>query len=919
MVKIWDLQSIIHHEVDTENILDSRLESPKLERPLASMARHNGAVTSVKFSPDGRFLALGSDDKIVLIWEKDEETAGTKHFGEEEPDLEHWTVRKRLAAHDNDVQDICWLPDGALLITVGLDRSILVWSGTTFERIKRYDIHQLMVKGVVFDPANKFFATASDDRSVRVFRYLRKPDASGLYEFQMEQLVVDPFRKSPLTSYFRRMSWSPDGQHIAVPNATNGPVTSVAIINRGNWAADVSLIGHEAPCEVCSFSPKMFGFPKSDKHVLILASAGQDRTLAIWSTARTKPLVVAHDMTQKAITDLAWAPDGHTLFVSSLDGSITCLLFAEHELGDVISDDVIGSQLDRYGGDDSTIMPESVVQLRLEALAKKSSTDLVLSAGFTSSSGPLVSLLSATPFSVPNDLLCLSARFLSPSQPKPTVPPPSSTLPQSATSTVGKRSSGEHQPITSTSHAPKRAPNYTITKDGRKCVAPTLITTYSGPTAVQTSTKLKSFNIARKVSQTTHYLPRLGVQTAVHGLRNRISNNILTEDQDNDNMDMGLDETVTQQQPLSAAGLRLRTRKFRKRLMIKKYPTPFKMISRLPEILFSNQAVMNHTILQLVRNRHFTTSDLVNTASVEAVDENLFFRVVVNSTDHCPRIPGNMSPNPESSDLIVKSIAEARNGPPWLEDEELVNLDPTQRLDFQDPTQVIVSRGEDHGKRSYALYFPFKIQQIVSVVLQEKLVFYVFISFDGLVQIVLANTGAYALPAIELGANVLAHRQSGNKLLLLTSAGLLFCWEMAEHSIKKIISGVSLAPVLNSESTTARADERDKMPTYVVLNVHALEIDEAGTPFVVLAETHAVYAYSSDLMTWTKVLDPWYLQAIDEVPSGTSMKASLISDSFEATQRGMQQGVLSRYVFDATNEELRRVMRERFEEACIGC
>lgn len=109
-VKIWDTKSILHfknYEAEPATLnnknginLDT-LNSDIIRRPLCSMSRHNGVVTSVKFSPDGRFLASGSDDKIVLIWEKDEEQANRpKQFGEAEADLEHWTVRKRLVAHE---------------------------------------------------------------------------------------------------------------------------------------------------------------------------------------------------------------------------------------------------------------------------------------------------------------------------------------------------------------------------------------------------------------------------------------------------------------------------------------------------------------------------------------------------------------------------------------------------------------------------------------------------------------------------------------------------------------------------------------------------------------------------------------------------------------------------------------------------
>ena len=48
------------------------------------------------------------------------------------------------------------------------------------------------------------------------------------------------------------LSWSPDGAHITASNATNnsGYVFVAAVISRGNWTADISLVGHENAVEV---------------------------------------------------------------------------------------------------------------------------------------------------------------------------------------------------------------------------------------------------------------------------------------------------------------------------------------------------------------------------------------------------------------------------------------------------------------------------------------------------------------------------------------------------------------------------------------------------------------------------------------------------------------------------------------------
>ncbi|KAK2755890.1 HIR complex subunit [Arachnomyces sp. PD_36] len=357
-VRIWSTDAIY-------NASDpAYADKPK---QLASMSNHSGTIHTVRFSPNGKYVASGADDKIVCVYmlEANPPSHSATFGTNEPPPVENWRTIRRLIGHDNDVQDLGWSWDSSILVSVGLDSKVVVWSGHTFEKLKVLSNHQSHVKGITFDPANKYFATASDDRTVRVFRFT-SPAPNAVPHDQMNNFVLDhiitaPFVNSPLTTYFRRCSWSPDGMHVAAANAVNGPVSSVAIINRGSWDSDINLIGHEGPVEVCAFSPRLYSREPVSKAqlenpgqpiqnlVTVIACAGGDKSLSVWITSNPRPIVITQDIAAKSISDLSWTPDGRCLYATALDGSILAVRFEDAELGYAMDFEQNEKSLSKFG------------------------------------------------------------------------------------------------------------------------------------------------------------------------------------------------------------------------------------------------------------------------------------------------------------------------------------------------------------------------------------------------------------------------------------------------------------------------------------------------------------------------------------------------------------------------------------------
>ncbi|KAM6492560.1 histone transcription regulator 1 [Amanita muscaria] len=336
-IRIWSTKPILSRSSEL---------SGKPPKALCTLHMHTGPVLTVRWAHSGRWLASGSDDAIVMIWDHDPNTRG-RVWGSDEVNVEGWKPLKRLPGHDSDVTDVAWSPGDRYLASVGLDSTVIIWCGFTLERIVRLNQHQGFVKGVCWDPVGEFLATQSDDRTVKIWRTT---------DWTLEKTVSKPFESSPGSTFFRRLSWSPDGAHITASNATNnnGFVFIAAVITRNSWTSEISLVGHENTIEVASYNPHIFLRDPTQPVITsnicsVVALGADDRSISIWQTKSARPLIVAKEVFDRQIMDLSWSWDGLTLYTASSDGSIAVFNFDPEELEGITPHSVQHQYLTKFG------------------------------------------------------------------------------------------------------------------------------------------------------------------------------------------------------------------------------------------------------------------------------------------------------------------------------------------------------------------------------------------------------------------------------------------------------------------------------------------------------------------------------------------------------------------------------------------
>jgi eukaryotic-like serine/threonine-protein kinase len=109
-------------------------------------------VNGVAWSPEGRQLAAACQDGTLFLWDLD---SGKRH--------------KKIRAHVGGANDVAFSPDGRSLYSCGDDDLARKWNFETGEEQGVYKKHRRVVERLALSPDGKILATASSDRTIALW------------------------------------------------------------------------------------------------------------------------------------------------------------------------------------------------------------------------------------------------------------------------------------------------------------------------------------------------------------------------------------------------------------------------------------------------------------------------------------------------------------------------------------------------------------------------------------------------------------------------------------------------------------------------------------------------------------------------------------------------------------------------------
>jgi WD40 repeat protein len=294
---------------------------------LGSLPQQADFVTDVATSPDGQWITTASADGRILVW----------YLGNRQSPA---APTYELLAHRGQVEQVNYLHDGQVVMSVGRDGTVRRWE---LPQVPRFEQHGSWIVGMDLSRDGSWLATASQDghafiidphdlskppvatisadtpvRAVhfdpaqphRILTLGRNEPVPQLWSWggdgKVERLQKYAMPPLPMFGYLVSLAVSPDGKTIA--GGDNGGSLHLWDAQTGALRTDRELPGNGQPADSVTFDPTG----------QLLAATGNDG-IRLWRWGTTEPPRL---LPHPHATGVAFAPSGDHLASTAGDGTV---------------------------------------------------------------------------------------------------------------------------------------------------------------------------------------------------------------------------------------------------------------------------------------------------------------------------------------------------------------------------------------------------------------------------------------------------------------------------------------------------------------------------------------------------------------------------------------------------------------------